>query len=634
MKHFILSLVLMFSIKASTAQITYTFNGNGNWSDSTNWLNTQKPPETLRTGDSIIINPVEGGQCVLNVPQFISQGAVLSMPENKKLVVNENLIIKPERFRIGGVIPSSLESLMAIPVFDTAGLGSRFLQRPMLEERFSLDMPPPMRQGSVQNSCAAFAACYILRSYHLHKDECEIPYDIADDDSRVFSPSFLYNEFMHSLGDLTCGRGLSIADELLPAMYEYGTATLLEMPYNQSHCQTRPNDKQKKNASFFPVISAARIKDLDLTETFIKTLVKNKFPILIGVRTDEGFRADGTRVWSSTRGEAETVGGHTLVICGWDDAKHAYKVMNPWGGTWAPDGMGWIDYDHIYTALIKKETATEKFWEVYVIKTEPTNYDPGIKVLNTEPERYAREEVLFSDTSQPKPVSSRWYFEGGTPETSTEREPKVVWNEPGTYTVQLTINQECSVITKYKDTTIIIEEPLTFTDSRDGQVYTYKKIGTQYWMTQNLNYVADSSWCYNNNPANCAIYGRLYNWDAAMISAPSGWHLPSGQEWQLLVDYLGGRNIAGGAMKSTSSLWNDPNVGATNSSGFSGLPGGRYFSAENISNEMGSAGIWWNSDLYSEPSYRFYYYLLSSGSQTGGIITPRRIGYSVRCVKD
>ncbi len=56
-----------------------------------------------------------------------------------------------------------------------------------------------------------------------------------------------------------------------------------------------------------------------------------------------------------------------------------------------------------------------------------------------------------------------------------------------------------------------------FTDPRDGQVYTYRQIGTQVWMTQNLNYVTDSgSWCYNNNAANCAIYGRMYTWNAAL----------------------------------------------------------------------------------------------------------------------
>ena len=133
----------------------------------------------------------------------------------------------------------------------------------------------------------------------------------------------------------------------------------------------------------------------------------------------------------------------------------------------------------------------------------------------------------------------------------------------------------------------------------DGNTYQTVKIGNQWWIAENLNVthyqngdaipnVTDSAawwgltsgaYCnYNNDAANVAVYGRLYNWYAVHDSrniAPAGWHVPSDAEWQTLVDYLGGDPVAGGKMKEAGTThWISPNTGATNESGFSGLPGG------------------------------------------------------------
>jgi uncharacterized protein (TIGR02145 family) len=126
-----------------------------------------------------------------------------------------------------------------------------------------------------------------------------------------------------------------------------------------------------------------------------------------------------------------------------------------------------------------------------------------------------------------------------------------------------------------------------FVDPRDGQKYTSVCIGDQTWMAQNLNYDAPgSSRCYNDDTANCSIYGKLYDWPTLMQGAssstaspsgvqgvcPKGWHVPSLNEFDTLINTLGGNAAASIAMKSTSSLWPSPNPGATNSSGFSALP--------------------------------------------------------------
>ena len=141
-----------------------------------------------------------------------------------------------------------------------------------------------------------------------------------------------------------------------------------------------------------------------------------------------------------------------------------------------------------------------------------------------------------------------------------------------------------------------------FTDPRDGQVYPFKLIGTQVWMTKNLNYAAPGSWCYNDNASNCATYGRLYNWSAALTAAPPGWHLPSDAEWTTLRNFLGTDSAAGAAMKSTTG-WASPNAGASNSSGFTALPGGFRYEDPVDYSAITLLGAWWSSTENINPIY-------------------------------
>ena len=110
------------------------------------------------------------------------------------------------------------------------------------------------------------------------------------------------------------------------------------------------------------------------------------------------------------------------------------------------------------------------------------------------------------------------------------------------------------------------------TDKRDGKTYKTVKIGTQEWMAENLAYKPSSGnyWAYDDDNSNVAKYGYLYDWETAKKVCPSGWHLPSDEEWTTLTDYLGGEDVAGTKMKSTSGWKEDGN--GTNESGFSALP--------------------------------------------------------------
>jgi len=136
----------------------------------------------------------------------------------------------------------------------------------------------------------------------------------------------------------------------------------------------------------------------------------------------------------------------------------------------------------------------------------------------------------------------------------------------------------------------------TLTDARDGKKYKTVQIGKQKWMAENLNYATDDSKCYGNQSANCEKVGKLYNWDAAMKVCPSGWHLPSYDEWRVLLDFVGGPGTAGRKLK-TNYVWNNIRSGNdmdTDDFGFSALPGG-YVEVTGEFDAINKEGRWWTS---------------------------------------
>jgi uncharacterized protein (TIGR02145 family) len=208
----------------------------------------------------------------------------------------------------------------------------------------------------------------------------------------------------------------------------------------------------------------------------------------------------------------------------------------------------------------------------------------------------------------------------------------------------------------------------SLTDDRDGQTYKTVKIGEQWWMAENLNYAytdvpfkydsytSDStSWCYFNDAANCAKYGRLYTWAAAMDSVgtwstngmgcgyymvcsptnpvrgicPEGWHLPDTTEWSALFTAVGGKT-AGTMLKSTEGWISNGN--GSDAYFFSALPAGNRYSDGDFYHEGNNALFWSSTENDSNRAYgmNLHYdrdgaYLLSSNKYRG---------YSVRCLKD
>lgn len=191
----------------------------------------------------------------------------------------------------------------------------------------------------------------------------------------------------------------------------------------------------------------------------------------------------------------------------------------------------------------------------------------------------------------------------------------------------------------------------------DGNVYRTIKIGDQWWMAENLKVtrypngdaipaVANSNtWVKSESGARCAYdytatnvptYGYLYNWYAVNDSrhlAPEGWHVPTDFEWSHLIQELGGAAEAGGTLKTAGTeYWEIPNTAATNSSGFSALPGG-WNTPYGFFTAVGKHAFFWTSSEHSTES-GVDYHLGWDHAQVCRSVDSKIYGMSIRCVKD
>ena len=191
----------------------------------------------------------------------------------------------------------------------------------------------------------------------------------------------------------------------------------------------------------------------------------------------------------------------------------------------------------------------------------------------------------------------------------------------------------------------------TLTDDRDGRTYKTVKIGEQWWMAENLNYVTEAgSCCYNDSAEYCEKYGRFYRWTAAVGKSekgcgfgwncdlgdgkvrgvcPEGWHLPDTTEWKALFDAVGGDSTAGIMLKSTEGWINNGN--GSDSFEFSALPAG--FRYDGYFYHEGNFAYFWSSTEHDR-SYAYFMFLDANIGKGYLNDYSKYNAFSVRCIKD
>ena len=182
----------------------------------------------------------------------------------------------------------------------------------------------------------------------------------------------------------------------------------------------------------------------------------------------------------------------------------------------------------------------------------------------------------------------------------------------------------------------------TLKDCRNGKVYRTTQIGDQIWMAENLNYDTTGSYCYEGLASKCAKYGRLYQKNIAAKICPTGWHLPSKAEFEILIDKVGGRQVAGKKLKTTSG-WRGGDkenyYNGTDSYSFSALPAGYvdwdgHFFYEGELTYFWGCSHHYTNNICADPIYylslTYYGYDVHLARGTDD----NKDGYSVRCLRD
>src|ERR1035437_2398947 len=290
-----------------------------------------------------------------------------------------------------------------------------------------------------------------------------------------------------------------------------------------------------------------------------------------------------------------------------------------------------LDYASIYSDGISIGS-----WSYYFIRRMNFIGDPGMKI-NTH--------VLQMDTIRINYTMCKGESYKGHTETCNFIEKfESVNGCDSVVLTKLTVNQLCTA-----------QDDIPVLDS-DGNIYNKINIGNQIWLTQNLNttkfndgisipLVLDGaswntlltpSYCWYNNDlaSNKSAFGALYNYYAVDTKklCPIQWHVPTVDEWNELIGFLGGADLAGGRLKEMgTSHWVYQSSGITNSSGFTARPSGFHGKIAPFFFDKGFSTYYWSS---STSNLNYAIYLRSFGDETSEVNLSKDMGFSVRCIKD
>ncbi len=343
---------------------------------------------------------------------------------------------------------------------------------------------------------------------------------------------------------------------------------------------------------------------------------------------------------NNPQGPLNDVTAHVLRGGAWNDAQVKAKPAN------RNRDQAWIGYNNRGFRCVIGDT---NFTIVESIFITPHN----TTVANGSSFYFTCMAQYSDDSEKDVTVNANWSIVSGD---------AVEINNDGLFTASQQASGNVTVQAEYNgitaEATVTVSNIYGNMVDNDGNTYKTIKIGDQWWMAENLNVkhyrngdpianemdlnvwanLLTGAYCYyNNNSNNGQVYGALYNWFAVTDGrkiAPEGWHVPTSAEWSELENYLGGRGVAGGKLKSEgASFWSSPNTGATNESGFTALPGGYCAKLEAAFMKLGSYAYFWTSSEYN--SFKGLRRNLNYESTASDMLeSHKQNGFSLRLVKD
>lgn len=367
------------------------------------------------------------------------------------------------------------------------------------------------------------------------------------------------------------------------------------------------------------------------------------------------MKESGTTHWTSPNTDATNASGFTALPGGSRSASNGSFVLpgssgSFWTATEHSATNAWFSLLGYYTGAMNVTHASKQ----YAYSVRCMRYlKPTASFIANDLTPYVMDTVLFTENSSENPTSWKWDFGDGS--TSTIQHPYNVYQEPGNYTVSLIVTNQFGSDTLIKSHYISTKKIYDY----DGNPYDGVRIGSQYWLRQNLRtthtntgisiplVASSSAWSGANYAARCwyssdsamyaAIHGALYNrrviYEYYDKICPSGWHVASDSDWVVLADYFGGDTLAGGALKSAGTqYWSPPNSGATNISGFNALPSGYRNTSGNYEKMLQRACIWTSS--VSPFTVRAIELNYDSVLLKRNDIGFNSMGFSIRCVRD
>lgn len=576
MKYFLLPVFIFLACTRTQSQQVYRFTGNGYWTLPGNWQMQLVPPDTLPAGDMIYVQPAAPDSCVLNKIQVIAPGATLDIMPGSNFIVQSGI-----------TITGSVPALLTLPVTSISG-------------NYALS-----GGDMIANGGSAITDKGVVWS--------------TSPDPDISAPT------KTSDGSGSNSFGSYIRDLLPNTLYyvrAYATNSLGTAYGNQRSFTT--------TADLLPVLTLNSVDTIEATRASATGRVNSDLLAII----THGFCWDTARL-PTTAVATKTVKG---------------TLVPPFSYLWDP--------------LTSLQPNTTYFIRAYATSSLGTAYS---------------NQYSFTTDSLKVPALSAPSITGGIDALGSVTGSSTGSSNVSTNGSPVTVRGLCwdslpNPVIQSADTSVSGSGTGNFSAALRNlrpnttyyvRAYATNGIGTGYsnttliraWMPRNLDVVtyrngdtipqiSDSAswanatsgaWCYyNNDPANDTIYGKLYNYYALTDPrglAPEGWRLPTEDDWNALSNLI--PNQTGGRMK-TITLWNPPNTGASNTSRFSGFPGGLRLPNANFAASQGYYAEWWSDFRFGYLFGRRLSYNNSGLNQAFtnvNIPSAMRAGRAVRCIK-